>query len=130
MLSRWGIKYSPVQKVAQFLTQVFPKFYYLHQSFLFFQFWTSGFVHTHYYLWIPESLLPWHSVHPTPFLLGVVEPPTKFSKIGGGGGAPLDRTSTLRGGCWKRGGCFFSGGLAIFTKKKLKSEILNDKNSL
>ena len=57
-----------------------------------------------------------HSVHPPspPFLLGEggegAELPTKFSKRGG-----LDRTSALRGGCWKRGGNFFRG-VAILQK--------------
>ena len=39
--------------------QVFPKFYHLHQNFLFF--WSSAlcFVHIHDYLWKPESLLSW-----------------------------------------------------------------------
>ena len=44
-----------------------------------------------------------YSVHP-PFLVeggGGVEPPTKFSQKEGGG---LDRTSTLKWGCWKRKG--------------------------
>ena len=60
------------------------------------------------------------------FLLGGgVEPPTKFSKRGGGGG--LDRTSTFRGGLLgKRGGDFFQGSCNFHTKK-LKSEIFNDK---
>ena len=57
---------------------------------------------------------------------GRVEPPTKFSKRGGG----LGRTSTLRRGCWKRGGKFFQGGLQFLQKNKLKSEIFNDKKIL
>ena len=40
-----------------------------------------------------------------------------------------DRSSTLRGDCWKRGSIFFSGGLE-FKKKKLKSGIFNNKRSL
>ena len=40
----------------------------------------------------------------------------------------FDRTSTLRGGCWKRRGNFFQG-VAILQKKKLNSEIFNDKKS-
>ena len=35
-LPRRGIEHTPFQQVAQFLTQVFAKFYHLHQSFLFF----------------------------------------------------------------------------------------------
>ena len=35
----------------------------------------------------------------------------------------LDRTSTLRWGCWKRGSNFFQGGLQFLQKNKLKSEI-------
>ena len=42
----------------------------------------------------------------------------------------LGRTSTVREGCWERGDDFFHGGDAIFTHKKLKSEILNNKKSL
>ena len=57
---------------------------------------------------------------------GKVEPPTKFSKRGGLTGPQL-----LEGGCWKEGVKFFKGGGgALFTKKKLKSEIFNDKKSL
>ena len=41
----------------------------------------------------------------------------------------LDRTLTSRGGCWKRGGNFFQGGLQFLQKNKLKSEIVNDKKS-
>ena len=63
-----------------------------------------------------------HSVHP------LTPPP--FCRDGGDGGGGLnllpnfekgglDRTSTLRGGCWKRRGV-----------KKLKFEISNDKKSL
>ena len=59
MLPSWGIECTPVQQAAQFLTQVFPKFYCLHQKFLFFSFSTSHFIHIHYYLWIHESPLPW-----------------------------------------------------------------------
>ena len=42
-------------------------------------------------------------VYPPPPLSawgGGVEPPTKFSKMGGG----LDRSQFLEGGCWERGG--------------------------
>ena len=55
-----------------------------------------------------------------------VEPPTKFSKRGGG---RLDRTSTFRGGCWERGGDFFQrgGGCNFHIKNKSKSEIFNEK---
>ena len=64
----------------------------------------------------------------TPTLsVGRFEPPTKFSKRGGG----LDRTSTFRGGCWERGGDFFQGGGLQFShKNKVKSEIFNDKKTL
>ena len=56
----------------------------------------------------------------TPFLQGRgVEPPTKFSKKGGG----LDRASTFRGGDFSQVG----GGVATLTKNKWKSEIFNDK---
>ena len=42
-----------------------------------------------------------HSVHPLPFSRGGgVEPPTKFSKRGGG----LTGPQILEGGCWERGG--------------------------
>ena len=49
---------------------------------------------------------------------GGIEPPTKFSKWGGG----LDRTSTLKGGCSKRGGNFFRRGCNFYKKNQLKSE--------
>ena len=69
------------------------------------------------------NLLPWvlwHSVHPR-FCWGGLNLSPNFQKGG------LDRTSTLRGGCWKRGGVtFFRGGLQ-FLHKKLKSEIFNNK---
>ena len=39
-----------------------------------------------------------------------VEPPTKFSKRGGG---ELERISFSRGGCWERGGNFFQGGWVV-----------------
>ena len=48
-----------------------------------------------------------------------------FQKSGG-----LDRTSTFRGGCWERGGDFDQGVVAIFTQKKLKSEIFNYKKKV
>ena len=59
-----------------------------------------------------------HSVHPLPFLLwgggGGVEPPTKFSKRGGG----LDRALVFRGGLvGKRGGDLFEEGLQFLHKK-------------
>ena len=52
-----------------------------------------------------------------PFLLGGVEPPTKFSKWGGGGG--LDKTSTFRGGLLgkRRDGDLFQGGLQFLHEK-------------
>ena len=61
---------------------------------------------------------------PTPFLLWGVEPPIKFSKRGG-----LDRTSTFKWGCWKRGEWLFAGGLQFSHKNKLKSEIFNDEKN-
>ena len=63
---------------------------------------------------------PSHSVHP-PFLLsgeGGDETPTKFSKKEGGGG--LTGLQLWEGGCWKRGGNFLSGVVAILQKKKKK----------
>ena len=45
-------------------------------------------------------------------------------------GQGLDSTSTLRGGCWKRGGNLFQGGLPFYKKNKRKSEIFNDKKCL
>ena len=68
-----------------------------------------------------------HSVHCPLSAGGKVEIPTKFSKRRGGG---LGRTSTFREGCWERGDDFFHSGDAIFTRKKLKSEIFNNKKSL
>ena len=57
-----------------------------------------------------------HSVHPPAFLLGGVEPPTKFFKKGG-----LEMTSTLRGRLLEKGGNFFQGGeVAILQKNKIK----------
>ena len=57
------------------------------------------------------------------------EPPTKFSKKGGGGG--LDKTSTVRGGLLeKMGVTFFREGCNFHIKNKLRSEIFNDKKSL
>ena len=69
-------------------------------------------------------------MHPPPFLLeggsggrGLNFQPN-FQKEG------LGRTSTFREGCWERGDDFFHWGDAIFTHKKLKSEIFNNKKSL
>ena len=52
---------------------------------------------------------------------------TKFSKKG-----VLTGPQFSVGGCWERGGYFFQeGGVAIFPlKKKLKSEIFNEKKGL
>ena len=66
-----------------------------------------------------------HSVHCPLSAGGKVEIPTKFPKRWG-----LGRTSTFREGCWERGDDFFHSGDAIFTCKKLKSEIFNNKKSL
>ena len=58
---------------------------------------------------------------------GGIEPPTKFSKRGGG----LDRTSTFKGGLLgKTGLTLFKEGCNFHKKKKLKSETFNDKKSL
>ena len=64
---------------------------------------------------------------PPPFCVGGwgkgVEPPTnQIFKKGGG----VDRTSSFREGVT----FFRGGGVAIFTPKKIKSEIFNDKKSL
>ena len=67
-----------------------------------------------------------HSVHWPLSAGGKVEIPTKFLKREGG----LGRTSIFREGCWERGDDFFHSGDAIFTRKKLKSEIFNNKKSL
>ena len=44
----------------------------------------------------------------------------------------LNKTSSLRGGCWKRGSSFFQGAAILQKKKKkkneLKSKMFNDKN--
>ena len=70
-------------------------------------------------IWIQNYLCvqktpPYFSVHP----------PAPLSAGGGGGGwtsnqifkkGHLERTSTFRGGCWKRVGWLFSGRVAIFT---------------
>ena len=58
-----------------------------------------------------------------PFLLGGVTPPTKYSKRGG-------LTGPQRGVAGKEGGNFFQGRLQFYKKKKkkLKSEIFNDKS--
>ena len=51
---------------------------------------------------------------PPPFCWGRgVEPPTKFSKGGGG----LDSISTLRGGLLEKRGNFFQGGCNFYTQK-------------
>ena len=42
----------------------------------------------------------------------------------------LDRTSTGRGGIAGKEGMTFLWGVPIFTHKKIKSEIFNDKKSL
>lgn len=54
-----------------------------------------------------------YGVHPFPLLLGVVEPPTKFSKVGGGliGRQFLDRFNG------KEGVTFSGGGLHFYIKK-------------
>ena len=62
---------------------------------------------------------------PAPFLLGELNFQPNFQN-----GAGLGRTSTFREGCWERGDDFFQGGNAVFTHKKLKCEIFNNKKSL
>ena len=51
----------------------------------------------------------------------------KFAK-----GEGVDSTKTFKRGCWEweRAGDFFHGGCNKKIKKKLKSEIFNDKKSL
>ena len=56
-----------------------------------------------------------------------VEPPTKFSKMGGGGS--LTRPQLWEGVAGKEGGNFSGGGLQFYKTIK-KSEIFNDKKSL
>ena len=61
----------------------------------------------------------YHSVHP-PFCWrgrGVWTSYQIFKKEG------FDRTSTVRGGCWKRGGNFFQGELQLLQKKKKKKNL-------
>ena len=54
-----------------------------------------------------------------------VEPPTKFSKKGGGG--VVHRILIFRGGCWEIGVTFFRGvACSFYIKNKLKSEIFKD----
>ena len=72
----------------------------------------------------------WFEVQP--LLSAGVEPLTEFSKMGV---EDLTGPQFLEGVVWKEGVTFFRGGegwgVAIFTKKKkLKSEIFNDKKSL
>ena len=47
---------------------------------------------------------------------GKVEPPTKFSKKGWGGGGGVGRVSIFRGGVLGGGGTFLDGN-AVFTRK-------------
>ena len=47
---------------------------------------------------------------------GKVEPPTKFSKKGWGGGGGVDRISIFRGGLLGEGMTFFEW-VAVFTRK-------------
>ena len=57
------------------------------------------------------------------------EPQTKFSKKGWG----LARPQLSEGGCWEKGEQLFPGGGGVcnfYIKKKLKSEICNDKKLL
>ena len=57
---------------------------------------------------------------------GQVEPPTKFSEKMGEGGGGVEKGLLV-----KKGVTFFRGGGCNFIKrKKLKSEIFNDKKSL
>ena len=56
---------------------------------------------------------------------GAVEPPTKFSKRGGG----LPGPQFLQEGCWERGSDFFEGMVAIFQQENrgdcLKRDVLD-----
>ena len=61
-----------------------------------------------------------HKCASPPFLLvggEVVEPPTKFSKRGGGG---MTGSQFLERGCWRRGVTFFRGRLQFLNRKKTK----------
>ena len=68
-----------------------------------------------------------HSMHHHPPFCRGVEPPTKFSKRGGGG---LTGPQLLKGVAGKEGGDFFQGGCNFHISNKLKSETFNDKKSL
>ena len=63
------------------------------------------------------------------FLLGAeVEPLTKFSNDGGGGGGRLTGSQFLEGVARKERVNFFKGGgLQFLLKNKLKAEIFNNK---
>ena len=67
----------------------------------------------------------WAAPPPLPPFCWGVEPPTQFSERRG-----LGRASIFRGGCWETVGDFFQGPCNVYMKKKLKSEIFNDKKSL
>ena len=71
---------------------------------------------TYIHLHTPTHRNTFHSGHPPPPPLSAgeeVEPPTEFSKRGGG----LTGTQLLEEDCWERGSGFFRGerGGAIFT---------------
>ena len=57
---------------------------------------------------------------------GGVEPPTKFSKMGGGGGflTGLPGSQFLERGCWERGGDFFQEGFQLLLKTKKNNKNL------
>ena len=68
---------------------------------------------SHCFALFPVLPIWFHSMHPPLFfLLGRVEPPTKFSKRGG-----LTGPQFLEGGCWERGEWLFSGRLQFSHKK-------------
>ena len=75
-----------------------------------------------------------HSIHPPlhfPLSAGWVEPPTKFSKIGGGGGrGGLTGLQLLEGVAGKDWVTCFREHCNFHLKNKLKSEIFNDKKSV
>ena len=63
---------------------------------------------------VKEKLRFIHSVHPSPFLLGVLSLGPNFQKKGEKG---LTESQFLEGGCWKQEGVFFRRELQILNKK-------------